>query len=120
MFDRAGGAEQLSRLVFTFYDLVLSSPRLSPYFAHTDMRRLVEHQAKFIASLFDGPVRYSDEELRQVHAHLAICNDHFDEMMDQMRLALEHCRTPDDVAHHVMRELEGRRSVIVATDLQRV
>jgi hemoglobin len=43
MFERYGGFSRISRIVSTFYDLVLDSPMLGPYFANTDMRRLIDH-----------------------------------------------------------------------------
>lgn len=50
LFQKYGGFAALSKLVLTFYDRLLDSPRLAPYFANTDMRTLVDHQTKFVAT----------------------------------------------------------------------
>jgi hemoglobin len=56
--------------VLSFYDRVLTSATIAPFFADVDMRRLVDHQAKFISSVMGGPSSYSTAALREVHAHL--------------------------------------------------
>src|SRR4051812_20316111 len=72
----------MARLVFDFYDLVLASERLAPYFARVEMTRLLEHQAKFIASVMGDPPSFTDAKLRDAHAHLTISDAIFDEMID--------------------------------------
>jgi truncated hemoglobin YjbI len=37
IFERHGGFARVSRMVMSFYDRVLDSPVISPYFAATDM-----------------------------------------------------------------------------------
>src|SRR5262245_36528293 len=80
MFERYGGLSFISRVVLSFYDRVLASVRLAPFFVDTDMQRLVEHQAKFIASVMGGPECYTEAMLRDAHAHLPIDDRAFDEM----------------------------------------
>jgi len=41
MFEQYGGLAFLSRVVLNFYDRVLASVRLAPFFADVDMQRLV-------------------------------------------------------------------------------
>ena len=81
MFERYGGLAFISRVVLNFYDRVLASARLAPFFADIDMQRLVEHQAKFISSVMGGPSSYSTAALREAHAHLQINDPTFDEMI---------------------------------------
>ena len=69
MFERYGGLAFVTRFVLSFYDRVLASVRLAPFFANSDMQRLVEHQAKFISSVMGGPTSYSNAVLREVHEH---------------------------------------------------
>lgn len=89
MFERYGGFTKVSRIVAAFYDKVLESPVLSPYFAHTDMRRLIDHQTKFIAQLMGGPASYSNDALERAHAHLNIDAAAFAEMITLLTEALE-------------------------------
>ena len=89
VFQRYGGARGISRLAFRFYDKVMASDRLRPYFDDIDMPRLVEHQAAIIVSLLgDGRVTHSDAELATLHAHLDIGPAEFDEMVDLLTAAI--------------------------------
>lgn len=89
MFERYGGLQFVTRLVLNFYDRVLDSVRLAPFFANTDMQRLAEHQAKFISSVMGGPPSYTNETLRAAHAHQHIDDQAFDEVIRLLRATLE-------------------------------
>jgi hemoglobin len=113
-FEKYGGFAKVSRFVSTFYDKVLDSPTLAPYFADADMRRLIDHQTKFMAQAMGGPVSYSDTELERVHTRLQISNDAFDEMNALLREALEDCAVAEDDIEAICKEMASRRSVIVS------
>src|SRR5262245_13156285 len=89
MFERYGGVAFVTRLVLAFYDRVLASSLLAPFFANTDMQRLVDHQAKFMSSVMGGPSSYSNAALREAHAHLDVDDRAFDEMIALFRTTLE-------------------------------
>ena len=114
LFEKYGGFAKVSRFVSTFYDKVLDSPTLAPYFADADMRRLIDHQTKFMAQAMGGPVSYSDQELERVHARLQISNDAFDEMTALLREALEDRDVAGDDIEAICKEMVSRRNVIVS------
>ncbi len=68
---------------------MLNSPLISPYFAKTDMKRLIDHQTKFVSSLMSGPVSYTADHIERVHAHLGISEEVFKESMLLMTETLE-------------------------------
>jgi hemoglobin len=113
IYSRCGGAPAMARLVFDFYDRVLASERLAPYFARTDMTRLVEHQAKFIASVMGGPPSFTDTELHDAHAHLTINEATFDEMADLLEAALHEFGLNSTDVGQVMGDIRSRRRLIV-------
>jgi hemoglobin len=113
LFDRLGGARAVSRIILAFYERVLESDRLQPFFAGADMRRIVDHQAKFIAFLMGGPASYTDEELEEIHSGLAVDPVSFHEMLTLLRETLErHGLEPSDI-DALMAELERREANIV-------
>lgn len=114
MFERYGGFASVSKLVMAFYDKVLDSEILEPYFAGTDMRRLVDHQTKFISSLMGGPASYTDQKLREVHAHLGIDQAAFDEMAYLLRETLEDAGMADEDVASIIGEITKRKSLIVS------
>jgi len=113
MFERYGGLAFVSRVVLSFYDRVLESGRLAPYFADTDMQRLVEHQAKFIASVMGGPECHTGAMLRDAHAHLYIDDGAFDEMIGLLQRTLEDFQVTAADVKAIVTDISGRRPQIV-------
>lgn len=114
MFHRYGGPEKVSDLVFAFYDRVLASERLAPFFAACDMRKLIEHQTIYIAAVMGGPPSYSEAHLRSVHAGLGISNANFDEMLGHLRAAMQDVGYAGTDTDHVIRRLAALRRFVVA------
>jgi hemoglobin len=113
LFDKYGGFSQVSKIVLAFYDTLLDSDEIGPFFDDINMSRMVDHQTKFIASLLGGPAAYTDNQLRQLHAHLDINDMHFDELKIVLRQTLEdHAVEANDV-ESVLGEFETRRQLIV-------
>ncbi len=114
MFERYGGFAKVSRIVSSFYDKVMESPVLSPYFANVEMRRLVDHQTKFIASLMNGPVSYSNEHIERVHAHLGVTDEAFREAVDLLRETFEDFEVDETDISAVFNEIMSLKNFIVA------
>ena len=89
IFERYGGFAHISKVVSSFYDQVLESDKLSSYFEGIDMRRLVDHQTKFISTLMGGPSSYSEEQLKRAHARLGIDAGSFEESAKLLAETLE-------------------------------
>jgi hemoglobin len=114
IFERNGGFGSVGRIVLDFYDRVLDDDVLGPYFEDVDMRRLIDHQTKFMATVMGGPASYSDETLQQVHAHLGIDHEAFGQMLVVLRATLsDHGFSSADV-DAVARAMQAREGVIVA------
>lgn len=115
LYDKYGGFSAISRVVMAFYDMVLDSDVLGPYFDGIDMPRLIDHQTKFVASILGGPAAFTDERLEQAHRGLGIRETDFDEMKRLLGLTLdEHGFSVADRTA-VLAEIESRRSIIVQT-----
>ena len=113
LFEKYGGFAQISKSVMAFYDRALDSDVLGPYFEDIDMRLLVDHQTKFIASVMGGPASFSNDALRQVHAGLEIDRASFDEMATVLGETLaEHGMKAEDVSL-VIAEIQARASVVI-------
>jgi hemoglobin len=117
LFDRVGGFGTLSKIVLAFYDRVLDDDVLSPYFANADMRRLIDHQTKFVAFLMGGPASFTDEHLRLAHAHLAIESSAFERMALVLRETLDDFGLGDRDVESVIGQVRQRRDLIVAPTL---
>ena len=113
LFDKYGGFANVSKIVFAFYEKAIESDVIGPYFDDVEMRALIDHQTKFIASVMGGPASYSDEQLKKVHSSLSIDRNSFDEMTRLLRDTLVEFELQVEDVNQVMSEIESRASVIV-------
>lgn len=115
LFEKYGGFATISRVVMSFYDRVLDSDQVGDYFADTDMKRLIDHQTKFVASVMGGPAAFSDDMLRRVHARLEISRADFDEVATLLRATLEEFSVEPEDIDTIMYEIESRSPVIISS-----
>jgi hemoglobin len=99
LVDAIGGIDALRRLSNTFYDEVLADPLLAPVFANFS-RTHVEHVAVWLAEVFGGPTRFTDElgghqALLRSHLGLSITEEQRLRWMELMTGAVEK-ELPDD------------------------
>lgn len=113
LFEHYGGFAKISRVVSEFYDKMLESPNLASYFENTDMRRLVDHQTKFIASLMGGPAEYSNESLERSHARLNIDQASFDEMVGLLAETFKDFEFEDSDIKTLVSEMRSRSKFII-------
>jgi hemoglobin len=60
LFEHAGGAAGLHRVIAHWYPTVLADPLLSPLFGEGSLTH-VEHLTAFFAEVFGGPSEYTDK-----------------------------------------------------------
>ena len=113
LFDKYGGFANISKVVSAFYERAIDSDIIGPYFDDVDMRAMVDHQTKFIASVMGGPASYSDEALHKVHASHHIDHAAFAEMAALLRQTLVDSGIQPDDVELVMNEIAARESVVV-------
>jgi hemoglobin len=115
IFERYGGFAKISRVVMSFYDKILDSPITSPYFSNTDMRRLIDHQTRFMATIMGGPASYTNDQLERLHAHLKINNEAFLEAVNLLVETLEDYDFEDEDILFVKDDMMSRKNFIVAS-----
>lgn len=116
LFERSGGFARVSKIVSAFYDRVLDSPVLSPYFEGSDMRRIIDHQTKFIAQAMGGPASYSNQELERVHARHKIDDAAFQEMLLLLHETLEDFGMDEADIEIVCSDVRSRKPYVVNVD----
>ncbi|MFD7902037.1 group II truncated hemoglobin [Kitasatospora sp. NPDC057904] len=99
LYEAVGGIEALRRLSNTFYEGVLADPLLAPVFEHFTTTH-IEHVAVWLAEVFGGPVRYTEElgghqSLLRAHLGLAITEEQRLRWMELMAAAVGK-ELPDD------------------------
>jgi hemoglobin len=114
VLERYGGFSKVSRVVTSFYEKMLDSPVTSPYFANTDMRRQIDHQTRFIATIMGGPASYTDDHLERVHRRLNITEEAFAETVMLLQETLEEHDFEDEDIHLVLDQVLARKHVVVS------
>lgn len=87
-YSKYGGEETISKVVDSFYDLVLADDTVNHFFANTDMEKQRKHQTKFISYALGGPNQYSGQSMAIVHAGMNLQPAHFDAIVNHLRAAL--------------------------------
>ncbi len=113
VFERCGGFASVRKVISAFYDKILDSTTLSGYFASVDMRRLIDHQTKFVSSIMGGPASFSDDAVRRAHAKLGLSHEDLLEMGGLLRETLEDFDFEKADIEHVCNEIMKREILIV-------
>ena len=113
LFDRCGGFASVHQVLLSFYDKMLDSEIVGPYFDDVDMSALVDHQTKFISQVMGGPVAYTNEILEQVHRNLGITPIAFDEMAGLLEQTLAEFDFAAEDIRMVMADIKSRKPYIV-------
>ena len=113
VFQRIGGFAQVRKIVSELYDRILDSA-LEHHFVGVDVRRLIDHQTKFISSVMGGPASFSDEHLQRAHKHLGITAAEFGLLADLMRETLEDFELAAADIDFILREVALRQRAVVS------
>lgn len=113
LYEKYGGFAQINRVVMAFYDALLDSDEIGPYFDDVDMKRLIDHQTKFVAALMGGPAEFTDDHLKRAHTGLGITPAHFDEMKTILGETLADAGIEPQDIETVLGAIEARRGVVV-------
>ena len=105
----------MHRIVLSFYDKMLDSDTVAPYFDNVDMQSLVDHQTKFISQVMGGPATYTNEILEQIHSKLGITQKAFDEMANLLEQTLREFDFKDEDVRLIMADIKSRQPYIVTT-----
>jgi hemoglobin len=101
LFDWAGGAEPIRRMIDCFYDRVEDDVLLSPMFPRGVSEEHRAHVTLWWSEVFGGPTRYTDElegyeRMLAHHRNLGITADQRRQFVTLMSLAADDAGLPDD------------------------
>lgn len=112
-FEKYGGFKTVSRVVLTFYEMVLDSDVVGHHFDDVDMPKLMDHQTKFVSAIMGGPAAMSDERLAYVHHKLDISAAEFEEICTLLVEAMQrHGMEQGDIVE-IARIFEEKRGLIL-------
>ena len=89
LYDKYGGFASICDIVHKFYDKILESETLSPWFEHVDMEGLIDHQTQFLCMALGGPANYSGHGMKKVHQGLQVTEAAFNEVAVCLKESLD-------------------------------
>ena len=89
LFARLGGEAGINAVIRDMYGRIFADPELAPFFEHVEVDRLHRMQYEFMASILDGPIRYTGAELNAIHRGRGISGPHFAKFFGHLADALE-------------------------------
>jgi hemoglobin len=113
LYEKIGGFSTVSGIVLSFYDKVLESEDIAPYFASVDMPRLIDHQTQFVCALLGGPASFSDEHIAHAHRKLRISPAAFDHAAALFREALIEAGLAEEDIAPIGQLFESKRPFVV-------
>lgn len=116
LLDKLGGPSALKGAVYEFYGRLLEDEELAPFFAHTDMNKLREHQYRFMEIAFTAIPEDMDvaKYLSESHARLfekGLNAKHFDLVAGHLVNTLDHLGVKKDVIDEVVATVGPLRAV---------
>ena len=89
LYERLGGEAAVDKAVDIFYDKVLADERIRDYFENIDMVAQARKQKAFLTMVLGGPNLYGGTDMRNAHAHLALTDEHFDAVVEDLASTLQ-------------------------------
>ena len=89
LYERLGGEAAVNAAVDIFYGKVMADKRINHFFENLDMVAQANKQKAFLTMAFGGPHNYSGRDMRTGHAHLALTEEHFNAVVENLAATLQ-------------------------------
>lgn len=103
LFERIGGEAAVDAAVDIFYEKVLADDRISYFFENLDMVAQARKQKAFLTMAFGGPHNYTGLDMRRGHAHLALTEEHFTAVVENLGSTLVQLGVSNDDINEVVK-----------------
>jgi len=115
LYDKYGGFDTFSTVVSNFYQKILDSEELAPYFDNVNMEKLMSHQTSFISTALGGPEKYTGLDLRKAHAPFDITIPHFQEVVELLEESLDEAGVEEKDITSIISIVENLMDQIVSS-----
>ena len=113
LFDKYGGQDTVDTVVEKFYALNLEDDRIKHFFEKTNLKRLKNHQKRFVAMALGGPNNYQGKAMRAAHKKLDLNDEHFDAVVGNLVSVLKELNVDGKDIKDVELLLEGFRDAVL-------
>lgn len=116
IYEVIGGQPALAVVVDDLYARVLADPRLSGFFAGTNLSKLKGRQVEFFAAALGGPEAYHGPGMRDVHRGRGIRQVHFDLVAGHLAAALSEAGVSDGTIGQIIAAIAPLAGEIVSPE----
>lgn len=116
IFDRIGGMNAVNAAVEIFYKKVMADDSINYFFEQTNIKMQIIKQKAFLAYAFGAPMKYTGQNMRNGHAHLAekgLNDTHFNAVAGHLASTLQELNVPEDLMGEIMAIAESTRNDIL-------
>lgn len=108
--------EVLQLIVGALYFHLTTDPRLSRFFTHVPVNRIIDHQRAFLDLALNGRPGYSGRSLSEAHAelieHHGLTEHHFDLVLEHLEKVMSALDIETGLAKHIYRKVEDTKPLI--------
>jgi len=119
LWDRLGGEQPVTAVVKAFVAKTAANPKVD--FTRGGKFKLdataVDHSEKMLVEMISaatgGPLKYTGKGMKEVHAGMAITEEQFAAMAEDLKATLQQFKVPDDTARELLAIVAFTKSAIV-------
>lgn len=94
LFNDLGGLPVLQKVVEDFVEIMLVDRRIAHTFNGSNIPRVKEKLVEQFCMLSGGGCAYTGDPMREVHQGLQLTNAHFNALVEDLQLAMDHANIP--------------------------
>ncbi|MCE2517484.1 MAG: group 1 truncated hemoglobin [Alphaproteobacteria bacterium] len=115
LFEKYGGFATISKIVSELYDELERDPVTAPYFEHSNIRDLMDHQVKFLSQVLGGPEQYTGMAMNAAHTGLQVTEAAFNKVAGTVQELLEDNGVEEEDVDHIVGLLGSLKDDIVTS-----
>lgn len=113
LYQELGGKAGIDKIVGDLMPLLQSDPRISSFFAKTDMVKLRVLLGEQFCQLAGGPCVYSGRDMVASHDEMGVKGAHFAALAEDLQIAMENNKVPSSTSNKLIAKLASMRRAIV-------
>ncbi len=95
----------IEKVVDDMFVVILDDPRINTFFAETDNEYIKEQLTDQFCNLLNGPCQYTGADMKSSHVGLNIGRQHFNALVEALRLSMDKNNVPFGVQNHLLVKL---------------
>lgn len=119
LYERLGGKVGVAKIIDEFVVLVVADERVKNFFTSTsaDSKRLGKLKGLLsdqICEISGGPCKYKGKSMKEAHKDMALTDEHFNALMEDLSKALEKMQVGEREKNQLLSTLGPLRAEVVA------